>query len=788
MTTETEAKVFKSELVVMSLQPAPPSTAGGKLTLPEGNAEQKKLSHQLQQQLKSPTKITLSSNDNSASEHDSTTEERFSSNSGRITTLNVKRQSLSTEPEAAPQVKINLISKTSISSRDLSLGISSGHQTEKHSDGTASVSGEAVSVAGNTKEDGIANINSQENKTDAEQEISSSQNQSVEVDGIENTLFLSSDERLVLPAGIQELLDGDVDCDSFSESDDIDGDECFTAADAGNKLELPLGIKKLIEGDFKENPENTTRTLERRECRSVSDLKDLFSGKIEEASGRRNSVGSDLADVTSGSEGIRSRSRSGSVSSGKIALPEGIKDLISGTRSVRNKVSAFEVKSNEDDSNMETTKLSPRDKIDVDLVGKKFKQIQKTMKNISDVKEKIVQKHFVPAVGVNSKIKAFEKNTNGLDTEKKMTKTAYVANRSLKGITTEKKEVKTQAEKIPANKDKVRGSKETLNKPPLAQNLFNGVMMETPKVASEAGRSVKETNVPIKVDSVKQETVKQWDVPLVQKLLHDVVKDVKEEVQKKEENLKVQGKVTVNEENTTVKSHSQNMEKNDEVFKRKLPVSNKIRKDEIDIASSSSSEDGPENCSELERSSESISIQPQTLNDKESDGPIRTDDGTSVSHCGVRDEKDVENMTAIRREPLDPLLGVTSQEKVEAIVIKEHPTSPVSKINTLINSEGKGNKSSATPVTTTLDKVDVKVTKVTSSALNQLDLHERKRQTSWVQVQSSVEAVGVPEKDSEDAHVDGTPSTAKKLEGKPPHLKEQSADDSEKTEESPKNT
>ena len=78
MTTETEAKVFKSELVVMSLQPAAPSTAAGKLTMQEEDGEQKKL----QPQLKSPTKITLSSNDNSTNEHDSTAEETFSSDSG----------------------------------------------------------------------------------------------------------------------------------------------------------------------------------------------------------------------------------------------------------------------------------------------------------------------------------------------------------------------------------------------------------------------------------------------------------------------------------------------------------------------------------------------------------------------------------------------------------------------------------------------------------------------------------------------------------------------------------
>ena len=781
MTTEPEAKVFKSELVVMSLQPAAPSTTGVELTLPEENAEQKNLSHQLQPQLKSPTKIT-SSNDNSSSEHDFATEETFSFESRRITTLNVKSQSLSTEPEATPQVKINLISKTSISSRDLSLGISSGHHAEKLLDGTASVSNEAVSVTGDPKGDGNANISSQENKTDIKQEIISSRNPSVEVDGIEKTI-LPSDERLVLPAGIQELLDGDVDCDSSSESDnsdrdetDVDSDECFTSADAGNKLELPLGIKELIEGDFKENPEYTTQTLRRRECRSVGDLKDLFSEKIVEASGRRNSVESNSADFTLGSEGIRSRSSS--VSSGKIALPEGIKDLISGTNSVRNKVSAFEVKSIEDDSNMETTKLSPRDKIDVDLVGKRFKQIQKTMKNISGVKEKTVQKPIVPAVGVNSKIKAFEKNTNGLDTEKKVVKTAYVANRGLKGNVTEKKEVKTQAEKIPANKDKVRGSKETSIRPPLAQNLFNRVIMETPKVISEAVRPVKETNVPIKLDSVKQETAKQWDVPLVQKLLHDVVKDVKEEVQKKEENLKVQGKVAANKKNTTVKIHSQNMEKNDDVFTRKLPVSKKIRKDETDIASSLS-EDRPESFSELERRSRSISTQPQTLNDKESDGPISIDGGTTLSHCGVREEKDVENMTAIHREPLDPSLAGTT------IVMEERPTLAISEINTVINSEGKGNKSSATPVTTTtFDEVDVQVTKVTSSASNRLDLHERKRQTSRVQVQSNLEAEGVAEKDPEDA----TASMAKKSEAKPSHLKDQSADDSEKTPDSPSET
>ena len=229
---------------------------------------------------------------------------------------------------------------------------------------------------GDSRTEDIASVGSQENKTNT-QEVISSQDQSVEVNGIENTLILPSDENLVLPAGIQQLLDGDVDCDSSSESvdsdrdeADLDDDDCFTTAVAGNKLELPLGIKDLIEGDFKDNLENTTPTLERRECRSVSDLKDLFSEKIEEASGRRNSVGSDLTDLTLGSDGIRSRSDS--VSSGKIALPEGIKDLISGTNSVRNKVSAFEVKSNETDSNMETTKLSPRDKIDVDLVGKEI--------------------------------------------------------------------------------------------------------------------------------------------------------------------------------------------------------------------------------------------------------------------------------------------------------------------------------------------------------------------------------------------------------------------------------
>ena len=184
-----------------------------------------------------------------------------------------------------------------------------------------------------------------------------------------------------MPAGIQQLLDGDVDCDSSSESNtdrdeaDVDNDECFLTAVAGNKLELPLGIKELIEVDFKDNPKNTTPTLEKGESRSVSDLKDLFSEKIEEASGRRNSVGSDLTDLTLGSDGIRSRSYS--VSSGKIALPEGIKDLISGTNSVRNKVSAFEVKSNETDLNMETTKLSPRDKIDVDWLERNLNRYKR---------------------------------------------------------------------------------------------------------------------------------------------------------------------------------------------------------------------------------------------------------------------------------------------------------------------------------------------------------------------------------------------------------------------------
>ena len=430
---------------------------------------------------------------------------------------------------------------------------------------------------------------------------------------------------------------------------------------------------------------------------------------------------------------------------------------------------------------METTKLSPRDKIDVDLVGKKFKQIQKTMKNISDVKEKAVQKPIVPAVGVNSKIKAFEKSTNGLDSEKKMIKTAYVANRSVKGITTEKKGVKTQAEKISANKDKVHDSKETLNKPPLAQNLLNKVILETPKMTSEAVRPVKGPNVAIKVDSVKQGTAKQWDVPLVQKLLHDVLKDVKEEVQKKEENLKVQGKVNVNKESTTVKSDSQNMEKNDEVFKRKLPVSNQIRKDETDIASSLS-EDGLENCPKSERSSDSISIQPQTVNDKESDEPISTDDGTSLSLSVVRDE----NMTAIHKEPqslADPLVQVTSREKVDTTVIKECSTSTISEISTIINSESKGNRWSATPATTTSD---VQVAKLTSSASNQLTLHETKGQTSSVKVGSSVEAMGVPEKSPQDAHVSGTASMARKLEGKPSHHKDQSVDDSEKVEESHK--
>ena len=358
MTTETKAKVFKSELVVMSLQPAAPSTAAGKLTMQEENVEQRKLSDQLQPQLKSPMKspMKITSNDNLTSEHDSTAEETFSSNSGRITTLNVKRRSSSTEPEVAVEVKVNLISKTSISSRNLSPGISSGHQAENLSDGTASVSAEAVSVPGDPRKEGIVNVNSHENRTSTPQEIISSQ---------EDTLNLALDEKLVLPAGIQQLLDGDVDCDSSCESStdrdeaDVDDEECFLTAVAGNKLELPLGIKELIAVDFKDNPENTIPTLEKRESRSVSDLKDLFSEKIEEASGRRNSVGSDLTDLTLGSDGIRSRSDS--VSSGKIALPEGIKDLIYGTNSVRNKVSAFEVKSNEIDSNMETTKLSPRD-------------------------------------------------------------------------------------------------------------------------------------------------------------------------------------------------------------------------------------------------------------------------------------------------------------------------------------------------------------------------------------------------------------------------------------------
>ena len=96
-----------------------------------------------------------------------------------------------------------------------------------------------------------------------------------------------------------------------------------------------------------------------------------------------------------------------------------------------------------------------------------------------------------------------------------------------------------------------------------------------------------------------------------------------------------------------------------------------------------------------ERSSDSISIQPQTLNDKESDESISTDDGTSLSLSAVRDE----NMTANHKEPqgvADPLVQVTSREKVDTTVIKECSTSTISEISTIINSESKGNKLSAT--------------------------------------------------------------------------------------------
>ena len=240
--------------------------------------------------------------------------------------------------------------------------------------------------------------------------------------------------------------------------------------------------------------------------------------------------------------------------------------------------------------------------------------------------------------------------------------------------------------------------------------------------------------------------------------------------------------MNANKESTTVKSHSQNMEKNDEAFKRKLPVSNEIRKDETDIASSLS-EEGPENCPKSERSSESISMQPQTLNDKDSDGPISTDDGTSLSNGGVRYENDVENMTAIHREPqglVDPLLRVTSEEKVETLATKERSNSRISEISAIL--KGKGNKTSATPVTTTSDEVDVQVTKVTSSASK---LHETKGDTSSSQVQSSAEAMGLPEKNPGDAHVNGTASMTKELEGKPSHHKDHSVDDSEKMEKSP---
>ena len=694
MTMETIGKVFKPELVVMSLQPAASPTE--EVTPKESDTQEEGDSRKLHLQLKSPTKTTTSYTENSSVENDLINVDGPSSNSGQNSNVkleNAVENVLSGKTaETAPQVKVNLISKTSItSSRDLSASTSLRHQSEQlESDfpsktkSTATISFKNVSKSfdsgkeGNGKAPKKAGLEGIENvETVIKHGVTQSISEEGALDG--NQSILPSDAKLVLPAGIQDLLDGGLESDGsseYSESDSEDHEngeiECFIL---GDKLELPLGIQELIEVDFKDKSQNEIASEKRESRRSVSDLKDIFVEKIEEASGRRSSVGSEITDVTSSSDGIRSRSES--VSSGKVTIPEGIKELISSGSSVRNKVSVFEVKANEQE--MEQTKLSPRNKIDVDFVGKKFKQIQKTMKNISDVKEKAVQKPIVPAVRVNSKINAFEKSVKDGKVEPKVK--SMNATRQVKGGKTKQRVEKDEKEIISTNKQKNVNSKELLKQPPLAQSLFNKVIMETPKLTNDGMHILKGTQVPKNGDTMKEGASKPREVPLVQKLLFDVVKDIRQDVQKQEENAKLIQKST---EEIKPKRKSGQHEQNSGVFRQSKPAQvSDVAESDVNIS--------PLNENFMEKTSKlgpAIYKEPQKSDNKEG---LRTStsDGTNMSNGGVRGDSEKTGPSDRKQQSRtgDALLLVASADEGDEIATKQVARAKGSEITLENNSD-----------------------------------------------------------------------------------------------------
>ncbi len=299
--------------------------------------------------------------------------------------------------------------------------------------------------------------------------------------------FSTSEDKLVLPVGIQNLLSEEL------ESDENDTGIGEKENDTAEKLELPDDILRLLQTEDKKIPIATSDESGKR----VGSLKNFFQDKIEEVSGRR-------ASFDSTSEGFRSRSDS--ASSGRVSVPD---DVSSIGRSVRSKVSAFEGKTQ--DTNMDATKLPPRDKINVNLVGKKFKQIQKTMKTTSDEKERAIQKPVIADVGVNRHV----------------------------GVFKAKKKKAEQKREETLQKPKTTGSQRSENRhEPSQPTLTHGRVvgeppLQNPPLASTQQRkqptSGTEVNLPKSGGSRKNEaqSSRTREIPLVQKLLLDVVMDIR---------------------------------------------------------------------------------------------------------------------------------------------------------------------------------------------------------------------------------------------------------------------
>ncbi len=248
-----------------------------------------------------------------------------------------------------------------------------------------------------------------------------------------------------------------------------------------------------------------------------------------------------------------------------LTLPDGIQQSISSDH----REQKF-IKSGEQDSNMEILKLSPREEFDSKQVGKKFKEIQKSFK--SDSSDKSLNRPLVPKKPPRKLVREIQQlvaaggktsNLNSMDklhSEKKVTfaqDNRESSDHSLSSI------------KHPGFITHPMMSQH----PMMAQGLLNKVVMESPKIRRRGlppvhmqgrsnmsplqgedrtgpGGSVhlqgRSNRSPLQADSTGPEGKKdngitpgkEWEMPLVQKLLYNVVSDIRTDTQRKEKSQK----------------------------------------------------------------------------------------------------------------------------------------------------------------------------------------------------------------------------------------------------------